>query len=279
MGEVSILSSWAPNSVVRGQLFKRTDVGFQMLPLRLVVATVFSTRFRLTPCSGSPLLDGANAPACRLSGSVPPMHRRGLPSLPRFISGPSGSVNFIGWGEGAEVRPCLLHSWLHRYNYHAETRSANPQRRIGQQGAETEQTGIGGLSIRMASLDVQRVLGGHDAVVCGGERPRGRWNGSAGEIRHGQRRTRRLCFARASSRKRALIWANSPGGMKPWLKTSGRPGRGDSPALGHSSILCSDTITQLGVSSRPRACPTRAGISMPAVSPAGGVWVIGSSTT
>ncbi len=101
----------------------------------------------------------------------------------------------------------------------------------------------------------------------------------AGEIRYSQRRTARLSFARASSRRRVLICANSPGGMKPWVKTSGRPGSGDSPALDHSSILCSDTITQLGVSSRPKACLTRAGISMPAASPAGRVWVIGSSTT
>jgi len=47
----------------------------------------------------------------------------------------------------------------------------------------------------------------------------------------------------------------------------------------NSSMLCSDTMTQLRTSSRPIACLTFAGISIPIVSPSGGVWVIGNRTT
>src|SRR3546814_1668374 len=50
-----------------------------------------------------------------------------------------------------------------------------------------------------------------------------------------------------------------------------RSGTADTPALGHSSTLCSDTITQLGSSSSRSACLTLGGISTPTVSPVGGV--------
>ena len=39
----------------------------------------------------------------------------------------------------------------------------------------------------------------------------------------------------------------------------------------------SDTITQFGASSRPKACLMRAGMESPTVLSAGGVWVIGRS--
>jgi hypothetical protein len=44
-------------------------------------------------------------------------------------------------------------------------------------------------------------------------------------------------------------------------------------------MLCSETMTQLGASSRPIACLTFAGISMLTVPASGGECVIGSSTT
>jgi hypothetical protein len=49
---------------------------------------------------------------------------------------------------------------------------------------------------------------------------------------------------------------------------------GERPAFGH---LCSNTMTQLRASSRPIACLTFAGISIPIVSPPGGVGVSGGS--
>lgn len=104
----------------------------------------------------------------------------------------------------------------------------------------------------------------HDRGFCdlgmmrgAGSRQRCRSSGGkSGEIRHGHRRTARLFFERANSRKQALKRENSPGGMRPWLQTSGSPGRVESRAFGHSSTLHSETITQPGVSSSPNARST-----------------------
>jgi hypothetical protein len=93
-----------------------------------------------------------------------------------------------------------------------------------------------------------------------------------------QRRTALLSFCRTSSRNLALICANRLGGMKPWPNTPGFPGIGERPAFGHSSIVCSDTMTRLRASPRPIAGLTFAGISIPIASPSGGVWVIGNRT-
>ncbi len=54
-----------------------------------------------------------------------------------------------------------------------------------------------------------------------------------------------------------------------------RPGTGDRPGGGQSSTLYSEIFTQHGASSRPRRRLVGWGISMPSVSVAGGVWVIG----
>ena len=120
-------------------------------------------------------------------------------------------------------------------------------RRIEQDGVEAEQTGTCDESMRVASLGVRPALPEVTESLFAGARDCGLLERSCWEVRHSQRRLARLSFEPPSSTKRALIYANSPGGMKPQLKTFGRPGNGDSPALGHSSILCSDTMTQLGV--------------------------------
>ncbi len=73
------------------------------------------------------------------------------------------------------------------------------------------------LALRLLSADAELVVDGRLALIVGGIAG---IKGNAGHRPvlsklHGQRRTAPLFFARASSRKLALILANSPGGMKP----------------------------------------------------------------